>query len=94
MLYNTLLRISELNPVLPKIVKIAGGDFIKIGKKVYESLGIEVSSDFDGLFYKAILSPNIKIKGMTLICDGIPIGRMEINKLDNGVITGAVMMFN
>ena len=31
---------------------------------------------------------------MTLICDGIPIGRMEINKLDNGVITGAVMMFN
>lgn len=94
MLYNTLLRISELNPVLPKIVKIADGDFIKIGKKVYESLGIEISSDFDGLFYKAILPPNIKIKGMALISDGIPIGHMEINKLDNGVITGAVMMFN
>ena len=55
MLYNTLLSLTKLNPILPKIVQQKEGPFVSIGRKTYESMGIKIEEEFDGLFYKVYL---------------------------------------
>lgn len=93
MLYNTLLSLTKYNPVLPKIVQQKEGPFVSIGRKTYESMGIKIEEEFDGLFYKVHLPINSKIVDLDLIIGDEHIGYIETDQLPDGTITGAKFIF-